>query len=85
MNTYQKLADFVTTHAPWLVMLYIFVNIGIFLLNYNNVWVQPEEFNWREYILMDGASLSWHILIGFHETRRLILLIRTNDHTGRLA
>lgn len=41
-----------------IALIYIYVNIGLFLCDYNNVWAQPEEFNWREYILKDGAALS---------------------------
>jgi hypothetical protein len=28
------------------------------LTDYGSVWAQPEEFSWREYILMDGTSVS---------------------------
>jgi hypothetical protein len=47
------------THiAGYAVLVFACLKVGLLLTNYNVPWVQPEEFNWREHILKDGASLS---------------------------
>ncbi|MBI2060743.1 MAG: hypothetical protein HYT87_13320 [Nitrospirae bacterium] len=33
------------------------------LTNYSFVWTQPEEFNYREYILADGLQLGWRDIL----------------------
>ena len=38
------------------VVLFTYARIGLLLINYNAMWVQPEEFNWREYILTQEVS-----------------------------
>src|SRR5262245_33979816 len=45
-------------HAPWLVLIYVYVRVAFLLANYNVVWAQPEELNWREYILENGTSFE---------------------------
>src|SRR5262247_2605472 len=45
-------------YAPWMVLLYVYVRVALLLTNYNVVWAQMEELNWREYILSNGISLT---------------------------
>jgi hypothetical protein len=44
--------------AVVLVLIVAYVQVGLVLSDYSSVWAQPEEFEWREYILMNGPSLS---------------------------
>lgn len=40
------------------VLAVAYLQVFLVLGNYGSVWAQPEEFEWREYILMDGGALS---------------------------
>jgi len=40
------------------VLAVAYFQVFLVLGDYGSVWAQPEEFEWREYILMDGGALS---------------------------
>ncbi len=50
-------------YAMYAVLVFAYLKIALLVLDYNCVWTQPEEFNWREYILMDGPGLSQRDII----------------------
>src|SRR5688572_10480605 len=59
-STFRCLVDY----APILTIVFVYAKIALLLTSYSVVWVQPEEFNWRESILKGGTSLTAHDVRG---------------------
>lgn len=45
--------------GPLLFLVFVYSFIFIFILNYNNMWVHPEAFHWKFYILENGSCFGF--------------------------
>jgi hypothetical protein len=67
------------------VVLYSIALILLLLSNYNYVWTQPEEFNWREYILADGTEIRLHDLYKIFDWQTFEYEARTTRPLSSMA